>query len=178
MIRKQKQKRAPSRLMLKMRVYLQAHKLHQFQSQYTRLVKKYNKYLSLHTSPRKKTFFGNKEMQEVEYNKSLLMPYYLPEVVERIAFKKSTPLIDNNLAGKRHKYGEDKEKEYKYRLAVIEVMEDVCRINNWTSKSDWKEKNVPVADNFRKLFKSAIDYSDILKYYTKSRFDERRNRVH
>ena len=114
-----------------------------------------------------------KGKKDVEYNRSLLMPYYRPEVVEAIARKRITPLLENNLTLKKHRFGEDAEKEYRYQLVKMEVLEDVCRVNNWITRKDWIEKKVPVNQTFVDLFKAAVKYSDVLKYYAKLRFDAR-----
>ena len=102
------------------------------------------------------------------------MPYYREDVVTNLAIKKTTPKIINNLVIKKHKYGEVKEQNYKLSLAKVEIMQDVCRINNWTTKKDWEKHRVPVANLFKELYVAATEYSDILKYYAKLRFDQRK----
>lgn len=137
-----------------------------------KLESKYNAYLKL-KEPSDKGFSFGKEKRELEYNRSLLMPYFQQDVVEAIAQKRVAPKVINNLKLKKHAFGEEKEKDFRYRMALLEVTEDVCRINNWTKRSDWVEKKVPVNRLFKDLMISAVDYSDILKFYAKLRFDER-----
>ena len=135
---------------------------------------RYVKYVKSYGSSQRDPLFGKKK-QELEYNRSLLMPYYREDVIEALAHKKVTPAINNNLKTKRYKYGEAKEKVFRFHVAKLEVMEDLCRINNWTTRKDWKEHKVPVNKLFVELFKAAEEYSDILMYYSKLRFDERQS---
>lgn len=107
--------------------------------------------------------------------RSLIMEVYDPEYVERLALKKITPKVVNDLALKRHKYGEAKEKAYLLQVSVAEVMIDVCRVNNWTTTRDFKKYKVPYAEVLKELFQVSVEYSDILKYYAKLRFEERQS---
>ena len=144
---------------------------------YDRLIKQYNRYLAKHERVPSKHAVSTKTNMELEYNKSLLMPVYDQAVVEDVARKKLAPKVINNLKTTKHKYGELKEKEYYFRLSVAEVMEDVCRINNWTSKDDLKKHKVELGKVFRDLFKAATEYCDVLKYYAKRRYDQRQTFV-
>lgn len=138
-----------------------------------RLEKKYSYQVKANT-PKDNNKIFNKKNKEVDYNKSLLMPFYRDDVVEAIAKRKVSPKIVNNLIIKKHKYGEIKEKNYKFAMAKVEVMEDVCRINNWTTRKEMDEHKVPVAKLFKELYKVAVEYSDILRYYAKLHFEQRR----
>jgi hypothetical protein len=155
----------------KLRLWLKTRKLNS-------LLKHYNSYLSKHESiGGGSSFTSSSKKRELEYNRSLLMPMYHQEVVEDVARKKLAPKVINNLKSIKHKYGEDKKKEYEFRLAVAEVMEDVCRINNWTSKQDLKDHGVLLDKVFRDLFKASVEYSDVLKYYAKRNYDNRKTLV-
>jgi len=149
-------------------------KLYLIRSKIKQLEKRNNSYLNLN-KPKGKRLVRNKEKKELEYNRTLLMPNYDDAIITEVTKKKVTPKIINNFKLKKHKYGEVKEENYKYALAKVEVLEDVCRINNWTTKSDWEKHNVPISKLFKELYKASVEYSDILKYYAKLRFDERRS---
>lgn len=143
---------------------------------YSRLLLKSEKALNSYI---KQVDSKSSEKDQIEYNRSLLMPYYVPEVIEALARKRMSPMFVNDIGIKKHKYGEEKEKAYQFQLAIVQVMEDVCRINNWTTRKDMNEHKVPVNQIFKDLYAASVEYSDILRYYAKKDFEMRaKNLLH
>lgn len=71
------------------------------------------------------------------------------------------------------KYGEKEKDDYKFKLRKLEITEDVCRVNKWFTRADWKKHNVPMNRLFKEYFDAAVKYADIKKYYAKQEYDKR-----
>ena len=106
--------------------------------------------------------------------RSLIMAEFDVAYAEKLALRKTSPKVVNDLTLKRHVYGESKAKEFEFRMAVAEVMEDICRVNNWTTLRDFKEHKVPYQKILKDLYYSSVEYGDILKYFARLRFSERK----
>jgi hypothetical protein len=82
-----------------------------------------------------------------------------------ISFKKK----DNSA-----KFGDAKEKDYEYNSELLNTAILICRENGWFTEESWIKHRVPIKSLFNNLWKSAIEYSNVKKYYLKSFFDERK----
>lgn len=78
-----------------------------------------------------------------------------------------------SLFPKKVMYGDDKKKNYEYCVELIRTIEEVCRVNKWTTKKIWEDKGLDMEKYVNKLVKASEGYSEILMYYAKQKFAKR-----
>jgi len=86
--------------------------------------------------------------------------------------KKNNKLFSNK---SKIEYGYDKKKSYEFYLELLNIIEEICRTNKWTSREDWVQHNLPMNKFIKGYIKASINYCEILKYYAKKRFDIRQS---
>jgi len=80
------------------------------------------------------------------------------------------------IAPKKAKYGDNKKKDYDFHRELVAITEEICRANGWMTKEEMDKHNVPIEKYMRLLVQAATTYADVLKYYAKQWYDERRDK--
>jgi len=119
-----------------------------------------------------------KDMEEKYNLKKLKHPLRMSkfdeDYVKRLAKQRlNKEYKDGVRIGKGRMYGDAAYENFVYYTIVMDITEEVCRINNWTSRSDWKEKGVPINKLVKEFYHASLDYAEIKKYYAKMFYDER-----
>lgn len=88
-------------------------------------------------------------------------------------FKVEEGKIKLNLKAGKNRYGDDKKKNYEFYVELNKTVEEICRVNKWTTKKQWEDKGLNLEKYIKLMVKAATEYSEILKYYKKQEFAER-----
>jgi len=147
---------------------------------YKKSKKSYNKARGNYISFLKHSNMWNEELEE-KYNPKpsnnvLKMNEFNEDFIIRYArakIQKTNKKLSLNKT--KTEYGYDKQKSYEFYLELLNVVEEVCRINKWITREDWIKHGLPMNKFMKGYIKAAIGYGDVLKYYAKKRFDVRQS---
>jgi hypothetical protein len=151
-------------------------------SDYHKQQKKLVEVRSRYVSFLKDNNLWTKQMEE-KYNKKLLkhplrMSKFDLDFVKRLARQKMNKKLNDpimKLFKKKvgHKYGDSEYEDYLFHMYVLDFTEEVCRVNNWLTRLDWKEHGVPMNSIIKSFYEVSVKYADIKKYYAKQFYDQR-----
>lgn len=116
---------------------------------------------------------------ERKYNNSkkkkshLLMDNFVEGYATRIARSRVNKKL---LKNKKSRYGDDKKRNYEFYVELVNLTEEICRVNGWMTKEEMDKHNVPIDEYMRLLVKAATEYSEVLIYYAKQWYDDRRDK--
>ena len=158
---------------------------------YTKTQASYNQYKSNYITFLKKNNLWTEELEAKYFNKKntnlLVMDKFDEDFAIRYTrakiHKRNVSFISKTDDGKlklnfkkpKVMYGDDKKKNYEFYMELMVTVEEICRLNKWTTRQNWLDKQVPINKYMKLLGQASLAYSEILKYYSKQMFDERKS---
>jgi hypothetical protein len=108
----------------------------------------------------------------------MLMDNFQLDFAVRISRAKINKILSEEKKKKRKpQFGDDKREKYMFYEQLMITVEEICRQNRWMTRKQMDEHNVPIIKLFKDFVGAATEYADVLRYYQKAKFDERR-RLH
>lgn len=87
-------------------------------------------------------------------------------------YKQNSPGLKGMFVKPKIKFGDEVIDNYYFNMELLKTTEHICRVNKWLTRDNWLKHKVPINQLFQNYIKSALDYSEILKYYKKVELDK------
>lgn len=141
------------------------------------LEQQYNKKKLEYINFLKKNHAWSKDLEEKYNPKDLKHPLRMETFNEDFVLRYVRSKINKGNFNKNSKvsYGYEKLEAFNFNLKLMETIEELCRVNKWTTPKDWKKHGLDMAKYMKNFIAASTARAEVMMYYAKREYDQRQS---